>query len=552
MAGPKRACERIGKRSDEPARRLDRHYLRGDQSPVNQRCGHAVDGAVVTRRSFLAGLSGLGAATLFGTVGGASGSALSSATATSDAEPKQGNTMEPWQLSASEMARAIRAGSLSSTAIVSSCLRRLRAVNPSINAVFQVQADAALQQAADADAAIKQGRPTGALHGVPFTLKDLYDTKGVVTTAGSRVWANRVPDTDATVAERLKSAGAILLAKSNTPELSLSDECNSPVYGRTNNPFDLDRTTGGSSGGAAAIVAAGGVPFDVGSDVGGSVRLPAHFCGVAGFKPTLGRIPITGHTPAYGGVFTGFSHAGPIARSVDDLALLVRVLSGPDYLDPLAVDVPLGDSEGVDVRSLRMGWYTNDGKADVTGICGDVVHRSVAALADFGCATVETYPASVAEGGELLVRHYLYDGSDQLRALVADWPKDQLGTELIGWLEMGLEQDIAAARATNRRLAAFRHEMMKVWQRADILIAPVTPMVAFEHGDADGTANSWMMQGFNLTGWPVAVVPVGRDAAGMPAGVQIVGRSWCDHEVLAVAKVIEQAVGGFVAPELRL
>jgi amidase len=460
--------------------------------------------------------------------------------------------MKPWQLTASEMAFAIRSGERTSTAIVGSCLNRIRAVNDSINAVFQVQTDAALQQAAGADAEIRKGKPVGPLHGVPFTLKDLYDTQGVVTTAGSRVWVDRVPDVDSTVAKRLKAAGAILLGKSNTPELSLSDECNSPVYGRTNNPFNLDRTPGGSSGGAAAIVAAGGVPFDIGSDVGGSVRLPAHFCGVAGFKPTLGRIPITGHTPAYGGVFTAFTHAGPIARSVDDLALLVSVLSGPDYRDPLAVDVPLGDPETVDVRSLRVGWYTDDGKAKVTGICGDVVQESVAALIDQGCTTLETCPIEVAEGGDLLVRHYLYDGSDQLRIFVADWPKDQLGSELVGWLEMGMEQDIAAARETNHRLAAFRQEMTKVWQRADILIAPVAPTVAFEHGDANGTANSWMMQGFNLTGWPVAVVPVGQDASGMPAGVQIVGRPWRDHEVLAVAKIIEQAAGGFVPPELRL
>jgi amidase len=460
--------------------------------------------------------------------------------------------MEPWQLSAVDMARAIRAGEHTSSKIVSSCLERIRTVNPSISAIFQVQADAAMQQAADADAAVAQGKPMGVLHGVPFTLKDLYDTKGVITTAGSRVWESRVPETDSTVAQRLKAAGAILLGKSNTPELSLSDECSSPVYGRTNNPFDLGRTPGGSSGGAAAIVAAGGVPFDIGSDVGGSVRLPAHFCGVAAFKPTLGRIPITGHTPAYGGVFTGFSHAGPIARSVDDLALLVRVLSGPDYLDPLAVEVPLGDPEAVDVPSLRVGWYTDDGKAKVTGICGDVVHSSVAALAERGCTTLETSPHGVAEGGDLLVRHYLYDGSDQLRTFVADWPRDQLGAELLGWLEMGLDQTIASARATNRRLAEIRIEMTRVWQRADVLIAPVTPQVAFVHGDANGTANSWMMQGFNLTGWPVAVVPVGQDAAGMPAGVQIVGRPWRDHEVLAVAKVIEQATGGFVPPELRL
>ena len=456
--------------------------------------------------------------------------------------------MQVWQMTTSQLAKAIRAGETSSVEAVSACLRRIRKVNPSINAVFEIQSDAALEQASQADKALSNGNPVGPLHGVPFSLKDLFDTAGVTTTAGSLVWENRVPERDSTVAARLKKAGGILLAKSNTPELSLSDECHSPVYGRTNNPFNLELTPGGSSGGGAAIVAAEGVPFDIGSDIGGSVRLPAHFCGVAAFKPTIGMIPTTGHTPAYTGVFTAFNHVGPIARSVDDLALLTHILAGPDNTDPFAIDVPLFDPEDVDLRTLRVGWYTDDGKANVTGICGDVVHTAVKELSQMGCRTLETYPTSVSEGGDLLVRHFLYDGSEQLRAFIQDWPEGKMGAELSGWLELGLDQSIADARATNRRLAEFRQEMMEVWHRADILISPVAPVVAFKHGDANGTANSWMMQGFNLTGWPVAVVPISQDETGLPAGIQIIGRPWKDHEVLATARAIEQAVGGFRPP----
>jgi amidase len=459
--------------------------------------------------------------------------------------------MKTFEMTATQLAKSIQAKETTSYDAVTASLQRISEVNPILNAVFQLQSEHALENAKLADNALNNGKTFGPLHGIPFTLKDLFDTKGVVTTAGSKMWKDRVPAHDSTIAHRLKAAGAILVGKSNTPELSLSDECNNAIYGRTNNPYDRTRTAGGSSGGAASIVAARGVPFDIGSDVGGSIRLPAHFCGVAGFKPTRGLIPTTGHTPAYSGVFTSFNHAGPIARSVDDLSLLTRILRGADHTDPFAVDTHWHDPDNVDVRELRIGWYTDDGKANVTGICGDVVHMAVDALKQIGCRTKETHPKSVSEGGELLVRHYLYDGSQSLRDLTTDWPKDSIGDELAGWLKLGGDQTIDEARAVNARLASFRHEMMRVWADADVLIAPVAPITAFKHGDADGTANSWMMQGFNLTGWPVAVIPIAQEIAGLPAGVQIIGRPMKDHEVLATAKAIEKATAGVQPPDIK-
>jgi amidase len=200
-----------------------------------------------------------------------------------------------------ELAEAIRAKHVSSLEVVRACLRRIAEVNPTINAVVRL-ADDAEDRARTADAALAAGAEHGPLHGVPFTIKDSLDTAGLVTTAGTTGWAGRVPGRDATVVARLKAAGGILLGKTNTPEFTWSDETDNLVYGRTNNPYDPERTPGGSSGGPGAIVAAGGSPFDIGSDTGDSIRQPSHVCGIAGIKPTSGRVPRTGHTPSFRGI----------------------------------------------------------------------------------------------------------------------------------------------------------------------------------------------------------------------------------------------------------
>ena len=230
------------------------------------------------------------------------------------------------------LADAIRTGDLSSEAVVRACLDRIEAVNGALNAVFQLQTEAALARAREADAALARGESWGALHGVPMTIKDSLDTAGVVTTGGTEGRADFVPDRDATVVARLRDQGAILIGKTNTPQLTLSFETENVVYGLTHNPYDLQRSPGGSSGGAAAIVAAGGSPFDIGSDYGGSIRLPSHFCGIAGIKPSAGRVPRTGHVFPFGGLQDPLQQIGPLARSVDDLTLLLRLIAGPDLL----------------------------------------------------------------------------------------------------------------------------------------------------------------------------------------------------------------------------
>ncbi len=235
--------------------------------------------------------------------------------------------------SVSSLAHAIQAKQVSSVEVVQACLDRIDEVNPTLNAVVQL-APGATEAARAADEALARGDLFGPLHGVPMVIKDSLDTKGVISTGGTKGRENFVPAEDATVVRRLKEAGAILLGKTNTPELTLSFETTNLVYGRTNNPWDTSRTSGGSSGGAAAIVAAAGAPFDIGSDFGGSIRLPAHFCGIAGLKPSAGRVPRTGHIYPFGGVQDSFQQLGPLARYVEDLALILPLIAGPTSSTP--------------------------------------------------------------------------------------------------------------------------------------------------------------------------------------------------------------------------
>ena len=232
--------------------------------------------------------------------------------------------------SLTEITRAIREREVSATEVLEAHLARIDEVNPTLNAVVQLCADRARDEAAEADAAIARGDELGPLHGAPITLKDSHDTEGVITTGGTLGRKEFVPESDSTVTARLRAAGAILMGKTNTPELTLSGETDNLIYGQTRNPFNPERTPGGSSGGAGAIVSSGGSPLDLGSDTGGSIRLPSHFSGICGIKPTAGRVPRTGHIVPWGmGALDAWTTIGPMCRYVEDLVLSLPIISGP-------------------------------------------------------------------------------------------------------------------------------------------------------------------------------------------------------------------------------
>ena len=298
-----------------------------------------------------------------------------------------GSTRDPEPLhyaDATTVAALIASRQVSSREIVQAHLDRISEVNPQINAIVTLLADDALHAADTADAAVRRGDPLGPLHGVPFTVKDCLDTAGVPTQSGSKIFAGRVPDTDATAVARMNAAGGVLLAKTNLPEFSAATETDNLVTGRTNNPWNLDRTPGGSSGGDSAAIAAGMSPLGIGSDVAISVRGPAAFTGIAGLKATHGRIPFTGH---FAPTTSAWWHVGPMARTVGDVALAYSILSGPDGVDGYAVHARHFDSGNTRIpgRALRVGWVSDEAFGPVDPEITAAVASAAARLADLRC-----------------------------------------------------------------------------------------------------------------------------------------------------------------------
>src|SRR2546426_11277021 len=288
--------------------------------------------------------------------------------------------------SATSLARAIREKRVSSHEVVEAYIHRIEALNPQLIAVVKFTADTALTQARQADVALARGEIKGPLHGVPITIKDSFDTEGIISTAGTKGRESYVPQQDATAVARMRAAGAILLGKTNLPELSLAYESNNLIYGRTNNPYDLSRTPGGSSGGESAIIAAGGSPLGLGTDGFGSIRIPAHFCGIAGLKPTSGRIPFTGLLPPAFGASAKLRHVGPMARYVEDLILTLPILAGVDWRDPATIPMPLDDPRNVELKSLRVAFYTDNGIMSPTHETIGIVGTAVNTMADVGAS----------------------------------------------------------------------------------------------------------------------------------------------------------------------
>ena len=307
--------------------------------------------------------------------------------------------------SASELAAAIQSKKISSRAVVDAYLDRIAKVNSKINAIVQLTADSARKEADEADAALARGETKGVLHGVPVTIKDTLETTGVICTGGTKGRANYVPQADATAVARLRAAGAIILGKTNVPELAGALESDNLVYGRTNNPYDLTRTPGGSSGGESAIVAAGGSPLGLGTDAGGSIRVPAHFCGLAAIKPTSGRVPRTGQFPLPLGARNAVFHVSLIARKVEDLALALPIISGPDFRDHTIVGMPLGDPKNVALRDLKVAYFDDDGAATPTKEIMAAVRDAAKAFMDAGVKVEENRPPGGSQSRNRLPRH---------------------------------------------------------------------------------------------------------------------------------------------------
>ncbi|MAF54235.1 MAG: amidase [SAR202 cluster bacterium] len=456
--------------------------------------------------------------------------------------------------SATKIAQAVRDKKVSAVEVVESHLRRIGAVNPKLNAVVQLCAERALSEAADADAGLADGRPTGPLHGVPMTLKDSLDTEGVVTTGGTQGRAGFVPSEDATVTARLRDAGAILLGKTNTPELTLAGETDNLIYGRTENPYKQDRIPGGSSGGAASIIAAGGSPLDMGSDTGGSIRLPAHFCGIAGLKPNSGRVPRTGHIVPYGmGAVDALTQNGPLARFVEDLALTLPIIAGPDWRDPAIVPAPLGDPADVKIDGLRIAMHTDNSLKTPTTEIQEAVRAAARALEDFGAVVEETRPEALEMIPDISPTLNGGDG----RAWVTRLLERAGTTEMSPFLKnrFATIDPVSSGEFTAalEDLDLYRSRMLGFMRDYDAILCPAAAIPACEHGGSWLDENQWSFTycgAYNMTGWPGAVVRGGTSPDGLPIGVQVVTRPWREDVALAVAARLESALGGWEKPEL--
>ena len=458
--------------------------------------------------------------------------------------------------SAKSMAQAVLDKEVSAEELVEAHLGRIEEVNPALNAVVQLAAERARAEAVEADAALARGESKGALHGVPFTLKDSIDTEGIITTGGTLGRKDFVPDADATVTARLRAAGGILLGKTNTPELTYAGETDNLVYGRTNNPFDLSRAPGGSSGGAGAIVCCGGAAFDIGSDTGGSVRGPAHYCGITGIKPNSGRVPRTGHiVPHSFGAVDSLTQNGPMARYVEDLALILSIISGPDWDDPHIVPMPLGNPADVDISGLRVAFYTDNGLRIPTDEIVAAVRAAADALADAGCSVEEDLPRAIPDNPDINNQLSQGDGQAGARRLLAKYGTTETHEWMTRLLEKASENMVSVGEYTAvlEKIDSYRSAMLGFMQNYDVIVCPVSAFAALPHGESmtdENRAGINYTATYNITGWPSTVVRGGTSPDGLPIGVQVVARPWREDVSLAVAQYLEGALGGWQQPPM--
>ena len=450
---------------------------------------------------------------------------------------------------ATELVAAIRARRLSPVEVARAILARIEQVNPKVNAYCTLVPTAALSAARQAEAAVGRGETLGPLHGVPISFKDLTPTAGIRTTFGSKIFEHHVPPEDAAVVERARRAGAIILGKTNTPEFGCKGVTDNRIFGHTRNPWKLDRVAGGSSGGAAAALAAGLGPLAEGSDLAGSIRIPASCCGVVGLKPSMGRVP---RYPALNG-WTAFSVFGPMARTVRDAALLLSVMAGPDERDPMSLPSTGEDfaraAEG-GVHGLRVAWSPDLGYAAVDPEVRQLCQTAAKTFESLGARVEEAHPGF--ENPEAL----FFDLSAPYRAAayghyLAEW-KERMDPILVQRILRAEGMTAVDYEKAIHRRTAFWRLVGRFFETHDLLLTPTTAVPAFPIGityptEIAGTPVSspvaWFpfTFPFAMTGQPAISVPCGWTGEGLPVGLQIVGRRFADATVLRAAAAFEAA-----------
>jgi Asp-tRNA(Asn)/Glu-tRNA(Gln) amidotransferase A subunit family amidase len=462
---------------------------------------------------------------------------------------------------ATEIIRSIAHGEMSAADVVRLHLEQIDRLQPELNAFVDIRGEAALAEARAQDETATRGVPRGPLGGLPVTVKSAIEVAGLRCETGSPSRKDIVAESDAVVVQRLKAAGAIVLGTTNVAEMLMGYESDNPLHGRTSNPWNLELTPGGSSGGESAAIAAGCSAGGIGSDGGGSIRVPAHFTGICGLKPTPGRIPGTGHQPPCLGPFCLIGVVGPMARTIQDVYELFRVVAGWEPGDPMAAPVPIkGLDEALDGKPLRIGFFEDDGRTKVTAETRAAVQTAARAAARAGHPVEPFRPEGLdrarelwdvffAEVGLLLLGETLEGAEKALPILKAflkgDAPLPPLTST--GFIHAWIDRD------------EVRANLLRQMDTHQVLICPVAAIPAFRHGE-----RSWKVDGvdvgyldamtythwFNILGNPAVVVPVGKSADGLPIGVQVVGRPFEEEVILAVAAQIEREVGGYARPPI--
>ncbi|WP_017716086.1 amidase [Kamptonema formosum] len=482
--------------------------------------------------------------------------------------------------SAHQLADAIRKREISAVEVLDAHLTQIAKHNSKLNAICTLDEARARQRAKQADEALARGESWGALHGVPVTVKDIFETAGLRTTAGYKPLKDYIPQRDATAVARLRAAGAILVGKTNPAELASDWQGINDLFPRVNNPWNLNFTPGGSSSGSAAAIAAGFSPLDIGDDVGGSIRQPAHFCGIFGLKPTDRRVPTTGHIPEVPGMprcVRQMLAIGPLARCVEDLSLCLQIIAGPDPSQPEIPPVPLDTPTDKTLQNLRIAWTGEFPLLPVSSEIKSAIQSVAQRLAGAGTQMEQWVPAFDFVAAwqvyfTVACYNFLYaqpamldDARKQIPVLFREGTQGEPalrnlsnvpGTILPIALNPTLKGYFEALTERDRLIAQMDGELAQ-W---DVWLCPVAMTPAFTHrakGEAvevEGRKVPYLMASgaytapFALTGHPVAVIPIGRTKDGLPIGMQIVGQRWREMQLLAVAKQLSAAIGDFQHP----
>ena len=459
-----------------------------------------------------------------------------------------------------EIVEGVREKKFSPVEVVGEYLDRIVETDTALHTFVHADADESREQARAAEQAVMSGAALGRLHGVPVTIKSCIDVAGWPAAAGSLLRKDYVAQSDAPLVARMRAAGAILLGTTNTPEYLMAYETDNLLDGKTSNPWNPAHSSGGSSGGEAAAIAVGCSAGGVGSDGGGSIRVPAHFCGICGLKPTPGRIPVSGHFPGGGGAFGWIGVVGPMARTIADVRTLFEVMAGPDAGDALSAPVPVRRIADVELRGMKIGVLESSGLGTATAETVAAVERAAKSLSEQG---FELEPKKIS-GLDRAIELWWYFFGPAIANIIRD---GALGREEL--LSPMLKEFVALATAdTEMNYDEFLHAcgerdqlragILRQMESVPILISPVSAGPAFKHGEGNWRSGEKECyrdtmrhsQWLNLAGFPGAAVPVGMATEGMPIGVQVIGRPYEDELVLAVAEAIESGRGAWQAPPM--